>query len=514
MAYLYGASIQGIQGFIFETNKLKEIVGASDIIEGICSLEFLNKFCRDDTCIKIDVNNVLRNAGGNIRIKFDDETTAKKFTREFPKMIMQGAYGIVISQAIITYNDDDNNYLDKVDELEQKLKAARNKMNYPLDAKLALVKQAPRTGKPAFEKKVKEFYDKASWQKLGSDASGWLEMLLDKMGQKGRKYSNNFTRDMNEMSNNKNKIAIIHADGNKMGLMLQKMKKSLVSTSTKDIQNAYKDLSSQIVSATNSAVQQAFEEIFEEEINTSLTDSAFKIPFRPTIIGGDDVTVICNADKALSFTKRYLELFEKNTKDELSKLVKNYSLDDFKKGLTACAGIAYCNEKFPFHYAVDVAEALCVRAKEASKREASCLLFHNIQGSAFINFDQYISNELIIDNEKTATHLVYGPYYIRKKDNRKPLLSDFLKAYDALTHESFPTARLREWLSQLHHSPELAQHYLDRLDFIAREDSNIDTVVISETLEKLGNLSLTSLISNGRTPIHDILQLTSVQGGK
>ncbi len=33
MAYLYGASIQGIQGFIFETNKLKEIAGASNLIE-------------------------------------------------------------------------------------------------------------------------------------------------------------------------------------------------------------------------------------------------------------------------------------------------------------------------------------------------------------------------------------------------------------------------------------------------------------------------------------------------
>lgn len=513
MAYLYGASIQGIQGFIFETNKLKEIVGASDIIEGICSLEFLNKFCRDDTCIIIVAKDILRNAGGNIRINFNDENTVKKFTREFPKIIMQEAYGIVISQAIVTY-DDNNNYLDKVDELEQKLKAARNKMNYPLDAKLALIKQAPRTGKPAFEKQDKAFYDKASWQKLGSDASGWLEMLLDKMGQKGRKYSNNFTRDMSEMSNNKNKIAIIHADGNSMGLMLQEMKKSLVSTPTKEIQDAYKELSSQIVKATNSAVQQAFEEIFEEDINSSLVDNMFKIPFRPAIIGGDDVTVICNANKALSFTKRYLELFEEKTKNNFATLVKSYKLTKFSNGLTACAGIAYCNEKFPFHYAVDVAEALCDRAKEASGRKASCLLFHNIQGSAFTSFDQYISNELIIDNKKTATHLVYGPYYIKEENNRKPQLSDFLEAYEILTHENFPTAKLREWLSQLHYSPQLAQNYLNRLDFIAREDSNIDTVAINETLEKLGNLNLTSLIANGRTPIHDILQLKSVQGGK
>lgn len=34
--YLYGAEVQGIQGFIFQTNKLREIVGASELVEEIC----------------------------------------------------------------------------------------------------------------------------------------------------------------------------------------------------------------------------------------------------------------------------------------------------------------------------------------------------------------------------------------------------------------------------------------------------------------------------------------------
>jgi hypothetical protein len=33
MKYLYGASAQAIQNFIFNTSKLKEIIGASEIIE-------------------------------------------------------------------------------------------------------------------------------------------------------------------------------------------------------------------------------------------------------------------------------------------------------------------------------------------------------------------------------------------------------------------------------------------------------------------------------------------------
>lgn len=41
--YLYGAAVQGIQGFIFQTNKLREIVGASELVEEICTTAF-NEF--------------------------------------------------------------------------------------------------------------------------------------------------------------------------------------------------------------------------------------------------------------------------------------------------------------------------------------------------------------------------------------------------------------------------------------------------------------------------------------
>ena len=31
--FLYGASVQGFQRFIFQTNELKDIVGASELVE-------------------------------------------------------------------------------------------------------------------------------------------------------------------------------------------------------------------------------------------------------------------------------------------------------------------------------------------------------------------------------------------------------------------------------------------------------------------------------------------------
>jgi anaerobic ribonucleoside-triphosphate reductase len=38
--FLYGAAVQGIQVFIFQTNKLREIVGASELVKEICESLF------------------------------------------------------------------------------------------------------------------------------------------------------------------------------------------------------------------------------------------------------------------------------------------------------------------------------------------------------------------------------------------------------------------------------------------------------------------------------------------
>ena len=38
--YLYGASVQGIQSFIFQTNQLDDISGASELVESICTKVF------------------------------------------------------------------------------------------------------------------------------------------------------------------------------------------------------------------------------------------------------------------------------------------------------------------------------------------------------------------------------------------------------------------------------------------------------------------------------------------
>ena len=39
-----GTSVQGIQGYIFQTNKLKDVIGASELVKDSCETDFKKEF--------------------------------------------------------------------------------------------------------------------------------------------------------------------------------------------------------------------------------------------------------------------------------------------------------------------------------------------------------------------------------------------------------------------------------------------------------------------------------------
>ena len=497
--YLYGASVQGIQGFIFETNKLQEIVGASDLIERFCSFGFIQKFAENNSFI-IKEEAIVRNAGANVRIVFSDKLELEKMVKNFPKYIMKKAYGITLSQAVVEF--EEREYLDKKDELEFKLIKARNQATMPLDARFSLMKQTPRTGKPAFEFKNKEYFDKGNWQKKENAKEGKISILLEKL--KLHDLYDNFPFEMDAIANPNNKIAIIHADGNKMGLMLQKMSENLKGETDEKIQKVFKDFSTAISQSTNDAVKEAFEIVFQKDFDE--TDKFVK--FRPIVIGGDDVTVICDANKALVFTEVYLKAFENNTK----KNFKEAGLSQYAEKLTACAGIAFCNKKFPFHYAYNLADKICTYAKEASDRKASCLAFHNIQGSYVEDYQSYIDNELIIkyENEDDIT-LQFAPYFT----NKEPKIDTLIELHNLFSDSDIPLGKYREWLTELHKSKEYAELFLERVDALMRAKAGRKYGDIDNKLQELNsNLKLSSLIVDNKTPMQDVMQLKSVIGRK
>lgn len=465
MKYLYGASVQGIQDFIFATNKLQEIVGASEIVKSVAT-EFK----------KYDADEILVNAAGNIKAIFNSKERCEKTVLEFGKLIQQKAYGITLSQAVIETGDKHTQ--EDINKLEKNLKIQRNKPSIPLDLSLNIMKLNPSTAKPM----VQEGQDKATIQKRESYQQWFKEQRI-------KQEDFEKSKELSYISNGKDKIAVIHIDGNGLGMLIPRLAKKGITLS---------DFSNKLDSAT----KQAFELSKDDTMS-----------IRDVILGGDDVTVICNANDALTFTKRFLENFEKETENQI------------ETRLTACAGIAYSNEKYPFHYAVDLAETLCTETKKHAKKlvegtdvpAPSSLMFHNIQSSNFQSWDKFVKDELTIRNDEKTIRSDFGPYYLN--ESTRPLIQDFITIVESYRLDGSPISRLRAWLGELYNSDQYAKNMLKRINEMAKQSQDWDSGIMDKNLKNFyTGLSNEKLIidkdGHKKTPIYDILQILSVTEAK
>ncbi|MCB1057342.1 MAG: hypothetical protein KDD11_17720, partial [Acidobacteria bacterium] len=95
-------------------------------------------------------------------------------------------------------------------------------------------------------------------------------------------------------------------------------------------------------------------------------EAGWYLPLRPLILGGDDLTFVCDGRLALDLAVTVLEVFEGFESAELG-------------ALHGCAGIALVHTHFPFARAYDWAETLCGSAKGhllATRCEGSALDWH------------------------------------------------------------------------------------------------------------------------------------------
>lgn len=144
-------------------------------------------------------------------------------------------------------------------------------------------------------------------------------------------------------------VAVVHVDGNGIGQLLGKFK---------DPQE-YSKFSTSLERATLRAVQQAI-----CKTSAAADEKHRENWILPLIIGGDDVTAVMDARRAVDFVRTYLKAFEDETSSAAS-MVDGAG----HQHLTASAGIAFVKPHYPFHAAIQLAEELVRSAKEV-KQEA------------------------------------------------------------------------------------------------------------------------------------------------
>lgn len=462
--YLYGASIQGIQSFIFQTNELKDVIGASALIDYICKDYFINNFLGNGEPII--------NAAGNIKCIYSNIDECKNTVRLLPKVITEMAPGITISQAVVKI-EEENKFADYTNELEKRLRTQRNKPSRSSTTSFMAVERSRKTGLPATTiNKDGDFIDINTEAKRNNSSKLQLELCRKCFGMKELRHTD-VAYNLEDITDRNNWIAIIHADGNGLGQIVAKIGHN---------EEKLKDFSVLLDKATTSAAQKAFTEIMWQ---------GNIIPIRPIVLGGDDLTIICRADIALNYASSFLYHFEEETK------ATGYAL-------TACAGISFIKSSYPFHYGYKLAEALCERAKKDCKQISdtapSCLMFHKVQSSFVERYDDIAAKELIPQEDLSFE---FGPYYLHEQKDRWTIskLKETAMKLNGKEGNVIKTD-IRQWCALLNQSEGLAEQKTWRIE-------NID-----KPKDKSTYITATSFVKRGEkrhSPAYDILSIITVE---
>lgn len=459
--YLYGAAVQGIQNFIFQTNELKDIVGASELVEMVCTSAF-DDFGNDP------LKSIVR-AAGNIKYDFDDEEQCKKAVLEFPKKVQGMAPGITISQAVVEYNPE-TDFADIVKQLESFLRIQRNCPVRSNVHGLIGARRSRKTGLPAVAIRYNDYLDEPTFKKKERAKDATYKICEKAFGKDFvQEYKEKIPFNIGEITKRNNWIAIVHADGNGFGKIFQKVghdKKKLSAFSKK------------VDELTQKAACKAFADI-KGEIDEELNTPQCFIPIRPVVLNGDDLTVIIRGDLAIPYANAFLENFKTVTADELQ--------SEFGGGLTACAGVAFIKSSYPFYYGYALAEDLCTRAKAKAKKlnedlAPSCLMFHKVQDSFVENYEEIIEREL---TPSVGLSFEFGPYFIHKQAEYWTI-DELLDSHKKLTGEegNVIKSHLRKWVELLYVAQEdmincnndtvgngLAEQYLNRFKSLLSDKS-------------------------------------------
>lgn len=497
--YLYGASVQGIQEFIFQTSKLREIAGASELVDNIC-----NEFFKQYVGVPFRNENLLIGAAGNIKYIFENKEECERIVRSFQKAVMEMANGITISQAVIKLEEDKN----AIAELEKKLRVQRNKpISIRDNVSLMVTETARKTGGAGVDFTKDGAIDLAQQQK--ERAADKANKRLAKIITTGGKFeASSFPFDISEMvkkENNQSWIAVIHADGNSLGNKLIRLGEI---AKGKEGRKLFRMFSQKLDESTKQATKEAFDSIVGKAIND---EELKRIPFRPVILGGDDLTVIVRGDLALDFTHVFLKSFERITQEKFQKFgeEQNLSANPFINGLTACAGIVYIKANYPFHYGANLAEKLCHEAKNTSKKvnenhAPSSVMFHKVHASFVEEFEDIIEKEL---RAKDNVFFNYGPYFTAKQ-NGYDTIDDLLNRIKVLNKKTAPKSGLRDWLSELQNNPESAKQTIERIASLNKSfetSLNLSRPFINRKININGDE-----IEGKFTPIFDAMVLSKI----
>jgi len=470
--YLVLLETSGNQNYIFSTNKLKENIGASElthragtewVIRAVRAIERKTRPWQPDYTTEktrqnlLDTNGLNRPLEGDRQARIEilvatsgkalllvrDREDGKRIVQWVTKKVLRYAAGVDIC-GVISKNFDfgkSGGLAKAIAEVHREFDAVRSKRP-SLDLRfqrLPIVDECASSGLPAakFAKDSSESksrpYSAISIAKRKNHTQG--EERIDAML---KRYDRTLQLSQSlkfAEAEETEWLAIVHADGNGLGEIFLKFDKHLVNlinnqkhqkgeqakfASDRDYADRLREFSIALDICTEKAFVTALKATFPKEKQKSL-------PIAPLVLGGDDLTVVCDAKFAIPFTVRFLQEFEKetaltqnagNTEITIVRELAKVALGESR--LSACAGVAIVKPHFPFSVAYHLAEQLLKTAKTVKTKvthpqkedkpyPCSAIDFHILYDSSGTDLDT-IRQKQQVDNKQT--YLYNCPYVV------------------------------------------------------------------------------------------------------
>jgi RNA polymerase-binding transcription factor DksA len=500
--YLYSFEAKEIQKFILHSDKLKEMVGGSEIVALLCD-QFLIKSLETLG----GSHEIIANAAGWGRIIFYDIDVANNFFAHWPLLAAQFAPGLQVIQAMIALPNE-SSLPDAVDKINLQLRRERNLVMHSIPEITPLIERNPRTGSAAVVRdKDHGLLDRQSVRKRaykGSTLTISRQLKIDSL-----QWPEEFEHIVDD---DNHYLAIVHADGNDLGSTLIRIKEH-VKENYEKAKSIYKNFSKVITESTIGAAQHAFDTVLKPAAKQRAGKMQHVIPGRPIVLGGDDLTIIVRADLAFDFTEQFLREFENLSGQKLNELLGGMGLP---RKLTACAGIAFVKKNYPFVYGYELAESICGYTKQEAKQNKSTIdedmsgteyipssfAFHKNTSSIAGDYAEVCHNELTSRDEKIK--LWSGPYGVFENCGQLIPYNRLKKLSNALCN--LPGGSVRDMIADLYIDENLANKRFERIMQVADKDAKDQ---ITEALVSIG-IKGGVMDGNKHTPLFDAHTMNSL----
>jgi hypothetical protein len=508
--YAVLTEVVSIQKYVFGSNKLKENLGASRLIQQIYEeplqnavkkvLPSTNGYDFDAWRKSPDIIQMKNGAefevgyigGGNALLFFKNNDKAKEFIKEWTKTLLVKTPGIVTAVACEGFDLDDAKF--KTENIRLFKELQKNKYRcipQTIIPRHGITAECSHTGysMDVWNDKEKpdeqDYVSSVAYSKICASKDAAEKLEKEFSNELNGKYC--FTDQLDKLGQQtgESHIAVVHIDGNGMGKRFQttaslpairNLSKSVKEATDKSFVALLKSIISKfddIVKALGYKDRSDYDKNHKENGKTIL-------PFRPIIIGGDDITFVSEGRLGIYFAKLFLEFFEE----------EGENVSD-KEGLSACAGVAITKTKYPFYRGYQLAEELCGNAKKirkSKKDNGSWLDFHISYGGFSGTLDDIRKNHY----NAPMGELCFRPYKINdSSDNGFETLVQNTKELK----NGFPKNKIKE----LRQALTLGQKSIDIfINHIKARGLILPTIQ--------GNTYHEKIFVNTRTPYFDMVE--------